>query len=75
MSANIANSVLHIEVRDELSGIAGVQINSMLFTTVEGNKLDVDLDDNMNKFENWLSALSTLPETSLIRLRWTIRTM
>ena len=35
----------------ELSGIAGVQINSMLFTTVEGNKLDVDLDDNMNKFE------------------------
>ena len=68
VSANIANSVLHIEVRDELSGIAGVQINSMLvrdelsgiagvqinsmlFTTVEGNKLDVELDDNMNKFE------------------------
>ena len=51
VSANIANSVLHIEVRDELSGIAGVQINSMLFTTVEGNQLDVDLDDNMNKFE------------------------
>ena len=51
VSANIANSVLHIEVRDELSGIAGVQINSMLFTTVEGNQLDVELDDNMNKFE------------------------
>ena len=51
VSANIANSVLHIDVRDELSGIAGVQINSMLFTTVEGNKLDVELDDNMNKFE------------------------
>ena len=51
VSANIANSVLHIEVRDELSGIAGVQINSMLFTTVEGNHLDVELDDNMNKFE------------------------
>ena len=51
VSANIANHALHIEVRDELSGIAGVQINSMLFTTVEGNKLDVELDDNMNKFE------------------------
>ncbi len=51
VSANIANHALHIEVWDELSGIAGVQINSMLFTTVEGSKLDVDLDDNMNKFE------------------------
>lgn len=51
VSSNIANHALHIEVRDELSGIAGVQINSMLFTTVEGNKLDVELDDNMNKFE------------------------
>ena len=51
VSANIANSVLHIDVRDELSGIAGVQINSMLFTTVEGGRLDVELDDNMNKFE------------------------
>lgn len=51
VSANIANHALHIEVRDELSGIAGVQINSMLFTTVKGNKLDVELDDNMNKFE------------------------
>ena len=51
VSASIANHALHIEVRDELSGIAGVQINSMLFTTVEGSKLDVELDDNMNKFE------------------------
>ena len=51
VSANIANHVLHIEVRDDLSGIAGVQINSMLFTTVEGSRLDVELDDNMNKFE------------------------
>ena len=51
VSANIANHALHIEVRDELSGIAGVQINSILFTTVEGSRLDVDLDDNMNKFE------------------------
>lgn len=51
VSANIANHVLYIEVRDDLSGIAGVQINSLLFTTVEGSRLDVELDDNMNKFE------------------------
>ena len=51
VSASITSSVLHIDVQDELSGIAGVQINSMLFTTIEGSKLDIDLDDNMNKFE------------------------
>lgn len=51
VSASITSSVLHIDVQDELSGIAGVQINSLLFTTIEGSKLDIDLDDNMNKFE------------------------
>ncbi len=51
VSAAIANSVLHIDARDDLSGIAGVQVNSMLFTTITGNQLDVELDQNMNKFE------------------------
>ena len=45
------NGTLHIGVRDDLSGVAGVQINSMLFTTVADSILDVDLDENMNKFE------------------------
>lgn len=51
VSASIANSVLYIDAQDELSGIAGIQVNSMLFTTVTGNKLKVALDENMNKFE------------------------
>ena len=51
LRASIEGAALHIEVQDALSGIAGVQINSMLFTTVEGNRLEVALDDNMNKFE------------------------
>ena len=51
VTADIQNRSLHINVRDDLSGVAGVQINSMLFTTVTGSLLDVDLDENMNKFE------------------------
>ena len=51
VSAAIANSVLHIDAQDDLSGIAGVQVNSMLFTTITGSQLDVELDQNMNKFE------------------------
>ena len=51
VTAAIYNQTLRIDVRDDLSGIGGVQVNSMLFTTVEGNGLEVELDQNMNKFE------------------------
>ncbi len=51
VTAAVQNHSLHIGVRDDLSGVAGVQINSMLFTTVTNSILDVDLDENMNKFE------------------------
>lgn len=51
VKASISGSTLHIDLHDDLSGIAGVQINSMLFTTVTGSILDVELDQNMNKFE------------------------
>ena len=51
VTAAVQNHSLHIGVRDDLSGVAGVQINSMLFTTVADSILDVDLDENMNKFE------------------------
>lgn len=51
VTAAIYDQTLHIDVRDDLSGIGGVQVNSMLFTTVEGNVLEVELDQNMNKFE------------------------
>ena len=51
VKAEIYNQTLRIDVQDDLSGIGGVQVNSMLFTTVEGNVLEVELDQNMNKFE------------------------
>lgn len=51
VTAAIYDQTLRIDVQDDLSGIGGVQVNSMLFTTVEGNELEVELDQNMNKFE------------------------
>ena len=51
VKAEIRENTLHIEVTDSVSGIAGVQVGSMLFTTVENGALDVELDEAMNKFE------------------------
>ena len=51
VQAEINGTTLHINARDNLSGIAGVQVNSMLFTTVPGGILDVELDQEMNQFE------------------------
>ena len=51
VQAEINGTTLHINARDNLSGIAGVQVNSMLFTTVPGGTLDVELDQEMNQFE------------------------
>ena len=51
VDAGINGTTLHIDIRDDLSGVAGVQVNSMLFTTVTGGKLDVELDQEMNQFE------------------------
>ena len=51
LTASVNGSILRIDTRDDMSGIAGVQINSMLFTAVVNNVLDVELDRNMNRYE------------------------
>lgn len=51
ISASINGSMLHIDAQDDMSGIAGVQVNSMLFTTLTNGVLDVELDQAMNQFE------------------------
>ena len=51
VTAEIRDMTLHMTVQDDLSGIAGLQVNSMLFTTVDGGVLDVEMDQNMNRFE------------------------
>ncbi len=51
VSASINGTSLQVEARDAMSGIAGVQVNSMLFTTLVDGVLNVELDENMNRFE------------------------
>ncbi len=51
VNAVIDGTNLRVKAKDDLSGIAGVQVNSMLFTTMTGDVLDIELDRNMNRFE------------------------
>lgn len=51
LSATLNGTTLQVEARDDLSGVAGVQVNSMLFTTLTGGVLNVPLDETMNRFE------------------------
>lgn len=51
LSAAVNGTTLQVETRDDLSGVAGVQVNSMLFTTLTSGLLNVPLDETMNRFE------------------------
>ena len=51
LSASINGTLLEVFVEDDLSGVAGGQVNSMLFTTLTNGALHVELDENMNRFE------------------------
>ena len=51
LTASINGTTLQVDAKDDLSGVAGVQVNSMLFTTLTNGVLNVELDANMNQFE------------------------
>lgn len=51
ISASINGTMLQVDAKDDLSGVAGVQVNSMLFTALTNGALNVELDQNMNQFE------------------------
>ena len=51
LTASINGTTLQVDAKDDLSGVAGVQVNSMLFTTLVNGTLNVELDQNMNQFE------------------------
>ena len=51
VTASITGNILNVAVHDDSSGVAGVQVNSMLFTTIKDDVLEIELDQNMNKFE------------------------
>ena len=51
LTASINGTTLQVDAKDDLSGVAGVQVNSMLFTTMTNGILNVELDQSMNQFE------------------------
>lgn len=46
-----ANMLLHVDAQDDLSGIAGIQINALLFTKLESGALNVRMEDALNQYE------------------------
>ena len=52
MSASFdANMLLHVDAQDDLSGVAGIQINALLFTKLESGALNVRMEDALNQYE------------------------
>ena len=45
VTAGFQDKLLHVEAPDDLSGAAGVQVNGLLFTTLENGQLDVRMED------------------------------
>lgn len=46
-----ANMLLHVDAQDDLSGVAGIQINALLFTKLESGALNVRMEDTLNQYE------------------------
>ena len=45
------NRLLHVDAQDDLSGVAGIQINALLFTKLESGALNVRMEDALNQYE------------------------
>lgn len=51
VTAGFRDLVLHVEAVDDLSEVAGIQVNSLLFTTLVDGVLDVRMEDPLNTFK------------------------
>ena len=51
LEAGIRSTMLHVEAADGQSGIAGVKVNDLLFTTLVDGKLDIKLQEMLNGYE------------------------
>lgn len=51
VTAGFRELLLHVEAEDDLSGVAGIQVNSLLFTTLIDGKLDVRMDEALNSYK------------------------
>ena len=46
-----ANMLLHVDAQDDSSGVAGIQINALLFTKLESGALNVRMEEALNQYE------------------------
>ena len=46
-----ANMLLHVDAQDDLSGVAGIQINALLFTKLESGALNVRMEEALKQYE------------------------
>lgn len=51
VTAGIDDLLLHVEAVDKLSGVAGIQVNGLLFTTLENGALNVRMEDVLNQYD------------------------
>ena len=52
LQASIEGENLHVQAKDDGSGVAGIQVNGLLFTTVENGALDVRIPDVLSKYDH-----------------------
>lgn len=50
VTAGFRDRLLHVEAADELSGVAGIQVNSLLFTTLVDGVLDVRMEEPLQTY-------------------------
>ena len=51
VTAGIRNVLLHVEAKDTQSGVAGIQVNGLLFTVLQDGTLDVRIEDLLREYE------------------------
>lgn len=51
VTAGINGEPLHIETADDLSGVAGIQVNGLIFTALENGALDVYFSEALRGYE------------------------
>ena len=52
LQATIEGENLHVQAQDDGSGVAGIQVNGLLFTTVENGVLNVRIPDVLSKYDH-----------------------
>ncbi len=51
VTAGVKNTMLHVVAVDDLAEVAGIQVNGLLFTTLEDGVLDVRMEEPLNTYK------------------------